>query len=105
MRHDDLYLWYLADPAVPRCVGQLRLVDAGKGVSLQYDASWLARELTARGVRVLGMAAAPDHLTALEDVCGVPHLQQTDLWVLPVGIHKAVRSYRQLFQSCQRVQA
>lgn len=43
MRHDELYLWYLADPAVPRCVGQLRLVDAGKGVSLQYDAGWLAR--------------------------------------------------------------
>ena len=35
MRHDDLYLWYLADPADPRYVGQLRLVDAGKGVSLQ----------------------------------------------------------------------
>ena len=43
MRHDELFLWYLADPAVPRCVGQLRLVDAGKGVSLQYDAGWLAR--------------------------------------------------------------
>ena len=43
MRHDEVYLWYLADPAVPRCVGQLRLVDAGKGVSLQYDAGWLAR--------------------------------------------------------------
>jgi len=43
MRHDELYLWYLADPAVPRCVGQLRLVDAGKGVSLQYHAGWLAQ--------------------------------------------------------------
>ena len=42
MRHDDLHLWFLADPAVPRYVGQLRLVDAGKGVSLQYAAGWLA---------------------------------------------------------------
>jgi serine/threonine-protein kinase HipA len=42
MRHDDLYLWFLADPAAPRYVGQLRLVDAGKGVSLQYGADWLA---------------------------------------------------------------
>ena len=42
MRHDDLYLWYLADPAAPRYVGQLRLVDAGKGVSLQYGAHWLS---------------------------------------------------------------
>jgi len=42
MRHDDLYLWFLADPATPRYVGQLRLVDAGKGVSLQYGADWLA---------------------------------------------------------------
>ena len=42
MRHDALCLWYLADPATPRCVGRLRLVDAGKGVSLQYGAHWLA---------------------------------------------------------------
>ena len=42
MRHDTLYLWFLADPAAPRYVGPLRLVDAGKGVSLQYDAEWLA---------------------------------------------------------------
>ena len=41
MRHDELYLWYLAEPAAPRCVGRLRLVDAGKGVSLQYGAHWL----------------------------------------------------------------
>jgi serine/threonine-protein kinase HipA len=42
MRHDTLYLWFLADPAAPRYVGQLRLVDVGKGVSLQYDTHWLA---------------------------------------------------------------
>lgn len=42
MRHDDLFLWFLSDPAVPRYVGRLRLVDAGKGVSLQYGADWLA---------------------------------------------------------------
>src|ERR1700694_2550984 len=42
MRYDDLYLWFLADPAVPRYVGRLRLVEAGKGVSLQYGADWLA---------------------------------------------------------------
>jgi serine/threonine-protein kinase HipA len=35
MRYDELYLWYLADPAQPRPVGRLRLVEAGKGVSLQ----------------------------------------------------------------------
>ncbi len=42
MRHDNLYLWLLLDPTAPRYVGQLRLVDAGKGVSLQYGADWLA---------------------------------------------------------------
>ena len=42
MRHDDLFLWFLADPADPRYVGQLRLVDAGKGVSLRYGADWLS---------------------------------------------------------------
>jgi serine/threonine-protein kinase HipA len=42
MRHDELHLWYLADPAAPRPIGRLRLVGAGKGVSLQYGAGWLA---------------------------------------------------------------
>ncbi len=42
MRLDDLYLWYLGDPARPRYVGALKLVSAGKGVSLHYGAQWLA---------------------------------------------------------------
>ncbi len=42
MRHDALYLWFLANPIAPRYVGRLRLVDAGKGVSLQYGADWLS---------------------------------------------------------------
>ena len=42
MRHDELYLWFLADPALPRYVGQLRLLAAGKGVSLQYGTDWLS---------------------------------------------------------------
>ena len=42
MRLDDLYLWYMADPATPRYVGALQLVSAGKGVSLHYGKEWLA---------------------------------------------------------------
>ena len=42
MRYDNLYLWFLADPSAPRYVGQLRLVEAGKGVSLEYGTGWLA---------------------------------------------------------------
>jgi serine/threonine-protein kinase HipA len=42
MRHDQLFLWFVGDPARPRYVGPLRLVDAGKGVSLQYGPEWLA---------------------------------------------------------------
>ncbi|GAB4090354.1 type II toxin-antitoxin system HipA family toxin [Hydrogenophaga soli] len=42
MRLDDLYLWYLANPHTPRYVGALKLVAAGKGVSLRYGADWLA---------------------------------------------------------------
>ena len=42
MRLDDLHLWYLADPAAPRYVGALKLVAAGKGVSLRYAQAWLA---------------------------------------------------------------
>jgi len=41
-RHDTLHLWYLGNPAAPRHVGTLRLVAAGKGVSLQYGAAWIA---------------------------------------------------------------
>ena len=41
MRLDDLYLWYLGDRA-PRYVGALKLVAAGKGVSLRYAGDWLA---------------------------------------------------------------
>lgn len=39
--HDELYLWFLADPASPQWVGELRLMAVGKGVSLTYAASWL----------------------------------------------------------------
>jgi serine/threonine-protein kinase HipA len=41
MRLDDLHLWYLGDPAAPRYVGALKLVSAGKGVSLHYCKEWL----------------------------------------------------------------
>ena len=41
MRLDDLYLWYLGD-LTPRYVGALKLVAAGKGVSLRYAKGWLA---------------------------------------------------------------
>lgn len=41
MRLDDLHLWYLGDSATPRLVGALKLVSAGKGVSLHYDKAWL----------------------------------------------------------------
>uniref|UniRef100_UPI00333FEB76 type II toxin-antitoxin system HipA family toxin n=1 Tax=Castellaniella defragrans TaxID=75697 RepID=UPI00333FEB76 len=42
MRFDDLSLWYLGHDE-PRYVGALRLVAAGKGVSLRYGADWLTR--------------------------------------------------------------
>jgi serine/threonine-protein kinase HipA len=42
MRLDDLSLWYLGDTATPRYVGALKLVSAGKGVSLHYGKEWLA---------------------------------------------------------------
>ena len=41
MRLDDLHLWYLGDPDAPRHVGALKLVSAGKGVSLHYAREWL----------------------------------------------------------------
>lgn len=41
MRLDNLFLWYLADPAQPHLVGDLKLVSAGKGVSLRYSPAWL----------------------------------------------------------------
>ncbi len=41
MRLDDLHLWYLGAPHAPRYVGALRLISAGKGVSLRYHEAWL----------------------------------------------------------------
>jgi serine/threonine-protein kinase HipA len=41
MRLDELHLWYLGGPGEARPVGVLRLVSAGKGVSLRYAATWL----------------------------------------------------------------
>lgn len=41
MRLDNLHLWYLQDPTAPRYVGALKLVAAGKGVSLRYGRQWL----------------------------------------------------------------
>ncbi len=38
---NTLFLWFVADPMQPRLVGELKLVSAGKGVSLEYAASWL----------------------------------------------------------------
>ena len=37
----SMFLWYLGAPAQPVPVGTLRLVRSLRGVSLQYDASWL----------------------------------------------------------------
>lgn len=42
MKFDVLSLWFLGDPRRPRHVGTLRLVDGGKGVSLQYGSEWIA---------------------------------------------------------------
>lgn len=41
MRLDDLHLWFLGNPAAPLYVGALKLVAAGKGVSLHYGKDWL----------------------------------------------------------------
>ncbi|HYP31499.1 MAG TPA: HipA domain-containing protein [Burkholderiaceae bacterium] len=41
MHLDDLHLWYLGDPSTPRYVGAMKLVSAGKGVSLRYGKEWL----------------------------------------------------------------
>ncbi len=39
--HDELYLWFLANPAQPELIGTLNLVNPGNGVSLRYSQSWL----------------------------------------------------------------
>lgn len=39
---ERLFLWWLADPAAPRCIGALRLARAHQGVSLTYGAAWRA---------------------------------------------------------------
>ncbi len=41
MKFDLLYLWYLGEPQSPTLVATLRLVQAGKGVSLRYAPEWV----------------------------------------------------------------
>jgi len=40
---DQLHLWWLAQPSAPIYIGQLNTARTQRGVSLRYDASWLAR--------------------------------------------------------------
>lgn len=39
---DTLSLWWLADPAAPRLIGELRLADGGRKVALQYCDGWIS---------------------------------------------------------------
>ena len=39
---EQLYLWWLANPAAPRLIGELRMARSLKGVSLVYAPAWLA---------------------------------------------------------------
>jgi serine/threonine-protein kinase HipA len=38
---DQLFLWWLGDPALPRLVGELGLAAGGRAVSLRYAVDWL----------------------------------------------------------------
>lgn len=38
---NTMYLWWLANPQVPALIGDLKLVDGNRRVSLTYDATWL----------------------------------------------------------------
>jgi serine/threonine-protein kinase HipA len=40
--HDELHLWWLAQPDAPRYVGALRMARTLRGVSLHYGAEWLS---------------------------------------------------------------
>lgn len=39
---DSLYLWWLAEPAMPRLIGEVRLTGGGRTVALQYTGEWIA---------------------------------------------------------------
>ncbi|WDM64899.1 type II toxin-antitoxin system HipA family toxin [Stenotrophomonas forensis] len=40
MKFDQLYLWCVVDPSQPRYVGELSLMNVGKGVSLRHGEEW-----------------------------------------------------------------
>jgi hypothetical protein len=46
---DELYVWYLADPAQPQLVGQINTTRVTRGVSLRYAPAWLAQGIALRG--------------------------------------------------------
>jgi serine/threonine-protein kinase HipA len=58
---DTLHLWFVGDPRQPVPVGTLRLVNRGRGVSLQYAPAWVER----------GFALSED--LPLRDIEYVPH--------------------------------
>jgi serine/threonine-protein kinase HipA len=41
VRQDELFLWHVEHPDEPALIGRLRLVESGKGVSLQYAQPWI----------------------------------------------------------------
>ncbi|HYL00465.1 MAG TPA: HipA domain-containing protein [Steroidobacteraceae bacterium] len=41
-RFDNLWLFFLGDPATPRHIGELKYLQVSRGVSLTYAAGWLA---------------------------------------------------------------
>jgi serine/threonine-protein kinase HipA len=63
---DTLYLWWLGDPATPRFIGDLQLVQGNRAVALAYGTDWLASgfELSADLPLRPGLAVPRDKDTA-----------------------------------------
>ncbi len=59
---DQLFLWFLGQPAQPRLVGELNLVRTVRGVSLTYAAEWLERGFAlSEDLPLVGQEFLPSH--------------------------------------------
>ena len=75
---DVLYLWWLANPAAPRLIGELRMARMLKGVSLVYAPEWLASGFALS--EDLPLAAGEFFPTEKETAAGAVDDARPDRW-------------------------
>jgi hypothetical protein len=95
---DSLYLWWLANPDVPRLIGELRMARTMKGVSLVYAPAWLQSGFS---LNVLLMADSGEYeLSPAFDV--LPSGQSLGYQQFRVGVEAADSTLDNALSECRQ---